>query len=580
MKLLSKVNSPTDLKQFSAVQLGQLSAEIRHVIITQIERFGGHLGSNLAVVELTVALHYVFNSPRDRFIFDTGHQCYTHKILTGRKTLPNLRQLDGTSGYPRRKESEHDWVENSHSGSALAWLAGFAHNQAGLSHTIAVVGDGALGAGSSLEALNLIPTLPGAGRIIVLNDNGRSYAPTQGVLAGIGNNQEATRAFFESLGYNYFGPLDGHDLPGLIATMRHSKTSVKPVVIHVKTQKGRGHKAAENDDTDHLHTYSPIQKQALTGREVFSQEILKQAKNEPRTIALSAAMVEPTGLLPLQIASPKQVIDVGISEQFLVTYASALAANGYKPVVCLYSTFLNRAWDQLLYDAALHSSGITFIIDRAGITGVDGPSHHGQFDLSLLRQLPGAKIWAPSNEGDLRKALKRSFKSSCELNFIRYSNLPIGTGMPSLDEVGQSVVTYQQATCLTQVGRKVTLVGIGAFADLAMQSAKLSGEYAKAINLPVTLEVLQMNQVWPLPAKLLAHLQNSDLVVVIEDGGSGGIANAIQGALAQKSPSPKVLSLDLGAEFLGAKNRTEILIEKGLTPAAIRDVIHTEIKAF
>ena len=580
MKLLSKVNSPADLKLLSPVQLSQLSTEIRSVIISQVEYFGGHLGSNLAVVELTVALHYVFNSPLDRFIFDTGHQCYAHKILTGRRELPNLRQSEGISGYPWRKESEHDWVENSHSGSALAWLAGFAYSQAELRHTIAVVGDGALGAGPSLEALNLIPTLPNAGGIIVLNDNGRSYASTQGALSGIGNNPKAIRSFFEILGYEYFGPLAGHDLAALIRVFEQSKTSAKPVVIHVKTQKGRGYEKAENDYNDHLHTYSPAKKQGLSGREVFSQEILKQAKNDPRTVALSAAMVEPTGLLPLQTASPNQVIDVGISEQFLVTFASSLAANGYKPVVCLYSTFLNRAWDQLLYDAALHNSGITFIIDRAGITGVDGPSHHGQFDLSLLRQLPGAKIWAPSNEGDLRRALKQSFESNGELNFIRYSNLPIEVGSPGLGKVGDCDVTYQQTSGSLGAGVKISLVGIGAFADLALKSARLIGTDEKENNPLLVVEVLRPNQIWPLPIGMIDHLQNSDLVVVIEDGGSGGISSAIQAALAQKGNSPKVLALDLGADFLAAKDRSEILSEKGLTPEVISDVIHTEIKGF
>lgn len=448
MTLLESVNGPADLKRMSVEDLGELAAEIRDFLVDKVRRAGGHLGPNLGVVELTLALHRVFDSPRDAIVWDVGHQAYVHKIVTGRAAgFDRLRQTGGVTGYPSRAESEHDWVESSHASSGLSYVDGLAKAFAlgdGERHAVAVVGDGALTGGMCWEALNNIAAHRERPVVIVINDNGRSYSPTIGGLADhlaalrlqpgyerlLDGGREilkhtpvvgrpiyaalhaakaglkdalSPQAMFSDLGLKYLGPVDGHDQVALEKALQSAKAFGGAVIVHVVTEKGHGYAPAVNHEHDQMHQTDPIDPEtglppvkgpSWTG--VFGDELAKIGAEREDVVAITAAMLRSTGLDKFAEAFPDRWYDVGIAEQHAVTSAAGLAMGGLHPVVAIYSTFLNRAFDQVLMDVALHRQPVTLVLDRAGITGPDGPSHHGMWDLSLLGMVPGMRVAAPA----------------------------------------------------------------------------------------------------------------------------------------------------------------------------------------
>ena len=508
--ILDTIHEPADLRQLSYPELDDLAGEVRDFIVQAVAANGGHLGSNLGAVELTLALHRVFDSPEDAILWDTGHQAYVHKIVTGRQAaFEQLRQAGGLSGYPSREESRHDYVENSHASTILSYAYGLAcARDAGVDdhrHIVAVIGDGSMTGGMAYEALN---NLGHSGRkvIIVLNDNGRSYAPTVSNLSeslarirlnpiymrrqrrleevlrslplvgrqaekGVEAVKAAVReyvnppVFFESLGVRYVGPVDGHDIEAMEHAFRNATEFDEPIVVHVLTQKGRGYPPAEDDDEKHLHdaqVFDPRTgppKAVPTGyTQAFAEAILKEAEHDPRLVAITAAMPGPTGLLPFQDRFPDRFFDVGIAEQHAVTAAAGMAMGGLRPVVALYATFLNRAWDQVVYDVALHRQPVVFCLDRAGITGDDGPSHHGVYDLALLSKVPGMTVFAPSSAQELQVMLHDALELCDGPAAIRY---PKGQARQVPDhEVGVGLQARKMRTgdgsvCLLAVGKLV-----------------------------------------------------------------------------------------------------------------------------
>jgi 1-deoxy-D-xylulose-5-phosphate synthase len=447
MTTLHDIRGPNDLRRLSVSELAVLSRDIRRVLVDTVCRTGGHLGPNLGVVELTIALHRVFSSPHDHLIFDTGHQAYVHKLLTGRaEQFGRLRARRGLSDYPCRAESEHDLVENSHASTALSYADGLAkaiHLRGDTDRAvIAVVGDGALTGGMCWEALNNIGSAPDRPIIIVLNDNGRSYSPTTGALAA---HLAALRAnpvnhnVFEALGLAYLGPVDGHDIGALEHALRQARRSARPVLVHCVTRKGRGYRPAEEDEADRLHAVGPAA-QSRPGTEtswttIFSEELTAIGAQRPDVVAITAAMLRPTGLHAFSQAFPDRVFDVGIAEQHAVTSAAGLALGGLHPVVAIYATFLNRAFDQTLLDVALHGLPVTFVLDRAGITGPDGPSHHGMWDLSLLRIVSGLRVAAPRDAATLRAELGEAIATNGP-TAIRFPKAKAAPDIPATDRIG------------------------------------------------------------------------------------------------------------------------------------------------
>ena len=486
-RLLSSIQSPRDLQALPAEQLEELAAEIRAFLIEQVSQTGGHLGPNLGVVELTLAIHRVFDSPRDPIVFDTGHQSYVHKIITGRQDrFPTLRQRGGLSGYPSAEESEHDWVENSHASTALSYAAGLARGlqQQGRAGTVvAFVGDGSLTGGMAWEALNNIAADEDLPLVILVNDNGRSYTPTVGGLArhlaGLRTNPRyeqlldlvrrgvvatplvgeaaydllhglkiglkdvvAPQSMFSDLGLKYVGPIDGHDEAAVERALRQAKQFGGPVLVHCLTKKGNGFKAAEDHVEDRFHAVGKIDARtgaalggpgAVKWTDVFSEELLKLGVLDERVVAISAAMIHPTGLNRFAAAFPDRCFDVGIAEQHAVTSAAGLAMAGLHPVVAIYSTFLNRAFDQVLMDVALHRCGVTFVLDRAGVTGPDGASHHGMWDMSILQVVPGLQLTAPRDGTRLREALAAACTIDDAPTVIRYSNQQVPADLDAVD---------------------------------------------------------------------------------------------------------------------------------------------------
>ncbi len=489
MTLLESVGSPEDLRRLPASDLPALAAEIRDFLVPAVCATGGHLGPNLGVVELTIALHRVFRSPRDRILWDTGHQSYVHKILTGRQgSFATLRQAGGLSGYPSRSESEHDVIENSHASTALSYADGIAKAYALRGETdrsvVAVVGDGSLTGGMAWEALNTIAAseLP---IVVVVNDNGRSYAPTIGglqnhlaslrltqgyeqaldvikqvlsrtplvgpplydALHGIKRGLKdalAPQGMFEDLGLKYVGPIDGHDIAAVESALRRAQGFGAPVIVHCVTRKGFGYQPAEDDEADCLHgvgTIDPVSGKSLavstrTFTNVFSEEITAIGADHPDVVTLTAAMLEPVGLGSFSRAYPDRVFDVGIAEQHAVTSAAGLAIGGLRPVVCLYATFLNRAFDQVLMDVALHRLPVTFVLDRAGVTGDDGPSHNGMWDLSFLQLVPGLAVAAPRDGATLRAELREAVLRDDGPTVVRYPKSAVGEDIPAVRRVG------------------------------------------------------------------------------------------------------------------------------------------------
>jgi len=610
--LLSTIRSPQDLRALPADQLPALAAEIRTFLIEQVSQTGGHLGPNLGVVELTIAVHRTFESPSDPILFDTGHQAYVHKILTGRQDrFPTLRQRGGLSGYPNRAESAHDWIENSHASTALSYADGLAKalRQQGRPGTVlAFVGDGSLTGGMAWEALNNIAADDELPLVILVNDNGRSYTPTVGGLArqlsGLRTNPHyeqildvvkrnvsraplvgsaaydvlhgikiglkdllAPQGMFSDLGLKYVGPIDGHDVAAVERALLQAKQFGGPVLVHCLTRKGNGFSAAEAHEEDRFHAVGKINSttgeslagpSALKWTDVFSEELLRLGSVDERVVAITAAMTYPTGLNRFARAFPNRVFDVGIAEQHAVTSAAGLAMGGLHPVVAVYATFLNRGFDQLLMDVALHRCGVTFALDRAGITGPDGASHHGMWDMSILQLVPGLHLSAPRDAVRLRQALATSLSIEDAPSVIRYSNQQVPDEIPAkLSVAGMDVVLQTESP-------QVLVVGFGEMVVTAVSV----GERLADQGIGVTV----LDPVWSLPVnpELIRMAAEHDLVVSIEDNGivGGCGARLAQEMRLAEVPTP-IREFGIEQRFLEHGSRSELLEELRLTPQHI-----------
>ena len=606
--MLSEINSPKDLTKLTFEQLDSLSAEIRAYLIEQVSKTGGHLGPNLGVVELTIAVHRIFESPKDVIVFDTGHQSYVHKLLTGRKSGFNkLRQRGGVAGYPNRGESDHDVVENSHASTALSWSDGIAK---GFSLTnqkdrtvVCVVGDGALTGGMSWEALNNIAASKNQRLVIIVNDNERSYSPTiggvatylstlrttsgyerfldwgkgvlektpvvghpiyetlHGVKKGI-KDIVAPQGMFEDLGLKYFGPVDGHNIEAIEKALKIAKDYDAPVLVHVITEKGRGHAPALNDEAEKFHavgvvdpeTGLPLTKGSKSWTSVFSDELVKIGSERKDVVAITAAMMGPTGLDKFQKAYPDRTFDVGIAEQHATTAAAGMAYAGLHPVFAVYSTFLNRAFDQLLLDVALHKAGVTFVLDRAGVTGDDGPSHNGIWDLALTGIIPTLHVAAPRDGQQLRETLREAVDISDAPSLIRFPKGAINPDIPAFERRDGIDVLYRGESA------DILLVSVGAFASIAVESA------AQAYREGVGVTVIDPRWVKPLPKSLVTMAQRYKSVVVLEDGiKHGGIASTISELFRDAQLNVPVNSIGIPLTFLEHAKRSEILEDLGIT---------------
>ena len=606
--MLSEIKSPADLKGLSAAQLDQLSGEIRSFLIEQVSKSGGHLGPNLGVVELTIAIHRIFQSPKDVVVFDTGHQSYVHKLLTGRIAgFEKLRQRGGVAGYPNRSESEHDVVENSHASTALSWSDGIAKGFALTNQkdrtVICVVGDGALTGGMSWEALNNIAANKDEKLVIVVNDNERSYSPTIGGLATYLSTLRTTRGYekfldwgkgvlektpvvgqpiyetlhgmkkgikdivapqgmFEDLGIKYFGPVDGHDISAIERALLSAKDFGGPVLVHVITEKGRGHAPAINDEAEKFHavgvvdaeTGQPLSKASQSWTTVFSDELVKIGAKRSDVVAITAAMMGPTGLDKFQKAYPDRTFDVGIAEQHATTAAAGMAYAGLHPVVAVYSTFLNRAFDQLLLDVALHKAGVTFVLDRAGVTGDDGPSHNGIWDLALTGIVPTLHVAAPRDGERVRETLREALDINDAPTLIRFPKGAINPDIPAFERRDGIDVLYRGESV------DILLVSIGAFAQVAVDAA------AQAYREGVGVTVIDPRWVKPLPKSLVTMAQRYKRVVVIEDGiKHGGIASTISELFRESGLNVPVHSIGVPLAFLEHAKRAQILEDLGIT---------------
>ena len=606
--MLEKIKSPADLASLTAAQLNQLSDEIRSFLIEQVSKSGGHLGPNLGVVELTIALHRVFESPKDVIVFDTGHQSYVHKLLTGRMAgFEKLRQRGGLAGYPNRSESEHDIVENSHASTALSWsdgiAKGFALTNQNDRAVVCVVGDGALTGGMSWEALNNIAASSNENLVIVVNDNERSYSPTIGGLATYLSTLRTTRGYekfldwgkgvlektplvgqpiyetlhgvkkgikdviapqgmFEDLGLKYFGPVDGHDIIAIEKALIIAKEYGSPVLVHVITEKGRGHGPALNDEAEKFHavgvvdveTGQPLSKVGDSWTSVFSDELVKIGSERKDVVAITAAMMGPTGLDKFEKAYPERTFDVGIAEQHATTAAAGMAFAGLHPVFAVYSTFLNRAFDQLLLDVALHKAGVTFVLDRAGITGDDGPSHNGIWDLALTGIVPTLHVAAPRDGQRLRETLREALDISDAPSLIRFPKGAVNPEIPAFERRDGIDVLYRGESA------DILLVSIGAFAAIAVEAA------AQAYREGVGVTVVDPRWVKPLPKSLITIAQRYKSVVVLEDGiKHGGIASTISELFREANLNVPVHSIGVPLVFLEHAKRVQILEDLGIT---------------
>jgi 1-deoxy-D-xylulose-5-phosphate synthase len=559
---LAGIAGPDDVRRLAVEQLPALAAEIRAELVDKVGRAGGHLGPNLGVVELTLALHRVFRSPHDVLVWDTGHQAYVHKMLTGRRAdFVTLRAAGGLSGYPSRAESAHDLVENSHASTSLAYADGLAKAFALTGQcdrrVVAVIGDGALTGGMAWEALNNLAAAPQRPVLVVLNDNGRSYAPTAGQLpAHLRALREGTAAgnVFEDLGLAYLGPVDGHDVAELEHTLRAAAVLRHPVVVHVVTRKGRGHAPAEQDEADCLHAVSPAPALATPAAasgpawtDVFGEELATLGAERTDLVAITAAMLRPAGLWAFAQRFPERVFDVGIAEQHAVASAAGLAAAGLHPVVAIYATFLNRAFDQVLMDAALHRAPVTFVLDRAGITGPDGASHHGMWDLALFGLVPGARVAAPRDPDRLRTLL-RECVAYAGPSMLRFPRGRSGAALPGHGRWGSAeLLTPERGR------REVLLVPVGPLAGAAVEAASRLGRRGRSVT------VVDPRWLQPLDEALVAAAAAYDLVVTVEDGApSGGFGDALARALRAHHPDS------------GARLRTLALPERAFVPAGAR----------
>nr|WP_228648960.1 1-deoxy-D-xylulose-5-phosphate synthase [Microtetraspora sp. AC03309] len=580
--MLADIRSPRDLKDLTPEQLARVSSEIRSFLVHSVSRTGGHLGPNLGVVELTLALHRVFDSPHDRILWDTGHQAYVHKLVTGRRDFSRLRAKDGLSGYPSRAESEHDVIENSHASTALSYADGLARafHVRGVTDraVVAVVGDGALTGGMAWEALNNIAAAKDRPVIIVINDNGRSYAPTVGALAQhlavlreTGHDGLPRPSVFEGLGLHYIGPVDGHDIGATESALRAARDVGAPVVVHCLTKKGRGYRHAEDDTRDHFHGIGAID--AATGQavgsgssrtwtSVFAEEMVRIGASRPDVVVLTAAMLAPAGLDLFAGAHPDRVFDVGVAEQHAATCAAGLAAGGLHPVVAIYATFLNRAFDQVLMDVSLHRAGVTFVLDRAGVTGDDGPSHNGMWDMSLLQCVPGLRLAAPRDAVQLAAQLQEALSVSDAPTVVRFPKGRVGPEIAALERVGGLDVLAR--TVPARDGHDVLLVSVGAMARTCVDVADGLAVHG------VGATVVDPRWVKPIDEALPRLSERHDLVVTVEDNvRAGGVGAAIAQALHDAGVAVPCLNFGIPADFLSAGGRDEVLKEIRLTPTAL-----------
>lgn len=617
--ILPEISGPRDLDRLSVGQLEQLAAEIRAFLIEKVSRTGGHLGPNLGVVELTLAIHRIFDSPRDPIVFDTGHQSYVHKLLTGRQDFSQLRERGGLAGYPQRAESVHDVVESSHASSSLSWADGVsrAFNRTGRAgnHVVAVVGDGALTGGMTWEALNNISDDNDRNLVIVVNDNGRSYAPTIGGMARYLNRVRTGAAYrtlhrnsdtlfrvlgpvaravyrgvrggahgflsrfvnnnelYSNLDIKYLGPVDGHDIATLLETLQLAKDYGAPVIVHTITEKGRGYQPARDDEADQFHAINkidPITGEALgasaeTGwTDVFAAELPLIGAEREDVVAITAAMLRPTGLLPFAQRYPERVHDVGIAEQHAVASAAGLAYGGLHPVVAIYATFMNRAFDQVLMDVALHRAGVTFVLDRAGVTGPDGPSHHGIWDLAMLQLVPNIRIAVPRDAARLREELREAVAVADAPTVLRYPKGAVSRDLPALERLRDGVDVLAR-----DAAQDVLLVGIGPMAHLALEV----GERLRAQGIGAT--VIDPRWVVPVPPSMIELAAVHRLVITIEDGiRVGGIGTRVRQVLREAGVDTAVDELGVPDAFIEHSSREQILRDAGLSAAKIaQDVV-------
>jgi len=619
MTLLDGISGPRDLDNLTPEQLVELASEIREFLVREVSKTGGHLGPNLGVVELTIAIHKVFDSPNDAVVFDTGHQSYVHKLLTGRQDFSHLRERGGLAGYPQRSESPHDIVESSHASSSLSWADGisraFTMTGQGDRHVVAVVGDGALTGGMTWEALNNISDDNSRNLVIVVNDNGRSYAPTIGGMAHFLNDVRTRRSYrnlystsqklfhkfgapgralyrgirggthgflarfsnnealYSNLDIKYLGPIHGHDLRALTEALEQAKNYGAPVIVHAITEKGRGYQPALLDTADQFHAVGQIDPETGEPIEVasrpswtsvFADEIVNLADSNPRLVGITAAMLRPTGLHKFAEKYPDRVLDVGIAEQHAVTSAAGLAFGGLHPVVALYATFVNRAFDQVLMDVALHKAGVTFVLDRAGVTGPDGPSHHGMWDLAILQVIPNIRIAAPRDATRLREELAEAVIVEDGPTVVRFSKGEVGTEFEADHRTEDGVDVLRQAP-----HKDVLIVTVGPMAAIGLQVA----ERLAAQGIGAT--VIDPRWVVPVPESVIEIAAEHRLVITIEDGVRvGGIGTRIRQDLRAAGVDTAVTELGLPDQFLDHASRAQILEQVGLTPQTIaRDVV-------
>ncbi len=627
MSILQTIQSPQDLSKLSDEQLVRLAEEIREFLIANVSQTGGHLGPNLGVVELTLALHRVFDSPRDSIIFDTGHQSYIHKLVTGRQDFSTLRQQNGLAGYPERAESVHDIVESSHASSSLSWADGISKarvlNGEEDRFAVAVIGDGALTGGMAWEAMNNIAADKDRRVVIVVNDNGRSYAPTVGGLAeqlghlrrGFldkvrthriyeqtmdGTKQRlrhggplsqmvyrslhaakkgakdfwAPQGLFEDLGMKYIGPVDGHSQSAMEEALSDAKNYGGPVIVHALTDKGRGYAPARADEKDQFHAVGVIDPEtgepvssgsSRSWTSVFEEEITAIADEREDIVALTGAMMIPVGLRSMAQKHPDRVYDVGIAEQHAVASAAGLAYGGLHPVVAVYATFLNRAFDQLLMDVALHKAGVTLVLDRAGVTGPDGPSHHGMWDLSLLQIVPGLQIAAPRDSTRLREELREAVAVDDAPTVVRFSKGSVNGEIEALERFEDGVdVLRGEADEDGAYTADVLIVSVGTMGELCLDLARRLEDQG------ISSTVLDPRWVLPVPESVVSVAARHRLVVCLEDGvKAGGVGSRIRQTMREAGVDTALNEVGLPVEFLAHGSRAQVLDRVGLTAQRI-----------
>ncbi|MFP8884168.1 1-deoxy-D-xylulose-5-phosphate synthase [Streptomyces mangrovi] len=612
MALLTRITGPRDLDRLSPEELDQLAREIRTFLVEAVSKTGGHLGPNLGVVELTIALHRVFESPRDKVLFDTGHQSYVHKLLTGRQDFSRLRARGGISGYPSRAESEHDVIENSHASTVLGWADGLAKANQVLGradhHVAAVIGDGALTGGMAWEALNNIAAAKDRPLVIVVNDNERSYAPTIGGLADhlatlrttdgyerfLARSKDllnrtpvvgrplyetlhgakkgikdviAPQGMFEDLGLKYLGPIDGHDIAALESALTRAKRFGGPVIVHCLTEKGRGYQPAVQHEADRFHavgvihpdTGLPVAASGADWTSVFGDEMVELGRERADIVAITAAMLQPVGLRKFAETFPDRVYDVGIAEQHGAVSAAGLATGGLHPVFAVYATFLNRAFDQVLMDVALHKCGVTFVLDRAGVTGTDGASHNGMWDMSILQVVPGLRIAAPRDADQLRAQLREAVEVKDAPTVVRFSKGAVGPSVPAVSAIGGMDVLREART---EEGERpdVLLVSVGALAPMCLEIADLLEKQG------ISTTVVDPRWVKPVDEALPPLADRHRVVVTVEDNSrAGGVGSAIAQALRDAGVDVPLRDFGIPPKFLDHASRGEVLAEIGLT---------------